>query len=343
MKTQVELKENIDKKLRIKMITHNDLDGKGCAVLASILNPEKYIVNITLIDYTKIDETVNNTLKNYDDFDICIITDLVVKKSTFDLIEAFNCNNAEKQIFIIDHHVYDFNIGEYDFVLVKPSSDKNMRAECGTSLLYNVMGKLSDMIDCKFNNETLTNFVEFVRLYDTYEWVKEFKNEDNIAVVLNKLSLLYTTDSFIEYITKSILENDSVLSIDVISFILENDKSLKQKLNKLRRLNVKDFNIGNPEEKYNALVIFSDKENASIIADMIRKGEFLGCENNPEVLFVIDINSSAVSLRALTENVNVLNIAKHFGGGGHNKAAGFILGDRFEKQLERFTVSLLIK
>ena len=51
------------------------------------------------------------------------------------------------------------------------------------------------------------------------------------------------------------------------------------------------------------------------------------CERHEELDFVAIIKKETVSLRTVKDNVNLTDIAKQFGGGGHPKASGFPLNN----------------
>ncbi|MBC7196849.1 MAG: phosphoesterase, partial [Deferribacterales bacterium] len=73
-------------------VTHNDLDGAGCAVLI-----KKYL-DVADTVYLNYDEIDNYLIKNYNNFNKIIITDLSPTIET----AKFLTNYVE--LFFIDHH-----------------------------------------------------------------------------------------------------------------------------------------------------------------------------------------------------------------------------------------------
>ena len=68
---------------------------------------------------------------------------------------------------------------------------------------------------------------------------------------------------------------------------------------------------------YHIGVIFAEK-NGPVIGNT-------ACENNPELDFCAIVSNNQVSLYTNKENIDVSSIAKLFGGGGHEEAAGLTI------------------
>ena len=83
------------------IITHTDLDGYGCAFLASKKFPE---INIYHADYDNFDEVVNTVFKEIRDLEYLIISDVwadkgSLQKETFDKLTYF-----KGDLIVVDHH-----------------------------------------------------------------------------------------------------------------------------------------------------------------------------------------------------------------------------------------------
>ena len=74
------------------------------------------------------------------------------------------------------------------------------------------------------------------------------------------------------------------------------------------KINKLDYHIG---------VIFAEK-NGPVIGNT-------ACENNPDLDFCAVVSNNQVSLYTNKENIDVSSIAKLFGGGGHEEAAGLTI------------------
>ena len=58
------------------------------------------------------------------------------------------------------------------------------------------------------------------------------------------------------------------------------------------------------------------------------------CITHPDIDFCVIIMGSVVSLRTTSDTIDVSEIAKRYGGGGHQKASGFSIN--VERSLETF-------
>ena len=50
-------------------------------------------------------------------------------------------------------------------------------------------------------------------------------------------------------------------------------------------------------------------------------------EKHPELDFIAIIKQNSIGLRTVKDDINLTDVAKQFGGGGHKKASGFPLGN----------------
>ncbi|RKJ38751.1 oligoribonuclease, partial [Butyricicoccus sp. 1XD8-22] len=95
-----------------------------------------------------------------------------------------------QNVQLIDHHKSAMHLNEYEwgFVLVE---DELGRLTSATSLFYNYL-LTKELLEEK---SAITEFVELVRQYDTWEWEK---NENHKAHSLNSLFYLVSIDEFEE-------------------------------------------------------------------------------------------------------------------------------------------------
>ena len=61
----------------IKLFTHTDLDGVGCAILAKLAFKD---VDISYCNYDNINEEVKNFITDKNDIDMCFITDVSIEE-----------------------------------------------------------------------------------------------------------------------------------------------------------------------------------------------------------------------------------------------------------------------
>lgn len=315
-------------KVNIELITHNDLDGISCITLIGIADTDRYYIDPSTCDYKQTEMIIEQELKDKN-FDILFITDLRISENNFNKIKEYNKNHTGRMVFIIDHHDYDYNIDNYEFSLIQQSTDYKDLKECGTSLFYKALKEFG-MINEDNDNKLLKSYVEYVRLYDTWEWTKKFKDDENPSCILNSLSNFLNCENFVSSLVKIIKENNSPSiitdSINVLASAFENYRT--KEIRKLNLRFVRDFAItyeGDLTKSYNIITTLSDSSNSSKIAEMYKRKQLYQFDENVDFLLNIDLNTSSCSLRSISQSCNVLEIAQCFGGGGHKKASGFTI------------------
>lgn len=284
---------------KILMISHiADIDGMGSVILA-----KKYYENIDYIlcevrDLPEVFE--NNDFNNYEVIYIC---DLPLSPSAIEVLN--NHKEITSKLKHFDHHAsYDEIVPEY----VNAVIEVNSRKTCGTELFYNYLLTL----DNKLNTSFYRAFVESTREQDTWDFGVESYN----AKLLASTHALIGPESYIELICS--LDDSNEFKIPELFDNLYQSDLEKQKRyidyinNNLLITKYKDYKIG----------VTIAEQYRSIVGDEI-------CKLRPELDFVMILNYSrnTVSLRCVKENIDLNKICLefHHDGGGHKKAAGFIL------------------
>ena len=308
----------------IKIFSHQDLDGYGVNVIARLADKEVFS-DIENHSYETINERVKKFIENkeYEAYEKIYITDMSVSKENAKLI-----NNLEEKdkFLLIDHHVPSSDwLKEYDWTIIVGEINNNKVS--GTWLFYyEFLDFLKDK-NCKESLEILLqqgilDFVEAVRLYDTWDWTKvskEILNKYN-PEELNMLLLIINEVNFINLFTKVLEQGKYYIPKEEMKLIDE-EKEIKNNYMKgiLKEVSLKrykDLNMG---------VVSADK----YISDL---GKFIMENNVLELDFVMIINKPKVSLRTNKPHINVCNIAKEYGGGGHPQASGFTYNEELLKE-----------
>lgn len=306
---------------KIKLISHKDLDGVACYIVLS-----NYIginnVEVSFVDYNNVDETVIESLKNHHEYSKILITDISVKEDeTINLISQMH-NLDNKKIHILDHHKTALELNKYPWASV--SIELNNRLTCGAELVLNfckasaleISSNQAIHSDTSLNDSyskivTLDEFVELVRRYDTWEWYNVYN--DNIAKELNDLFYILGIDEFKDIFAKKTIghEKFELFSIRERVLLEQRQKEIKEYIEKVNK-RIFDTNI----HGYFAGVVFAE----NFISEI---GNKLG-ELNPQYDFILVINMSSckMSFRTVKSDIDVSEIAKLFGGGGHPKASG---------------------
>ncbi|MDZ7434355.1 DHH family phosphoesterase, partial [Bacillus amyloliquefaciens] len=85
---------------KVKLFTHTDLDGVGCALVCNHLLND---VEVEFCDYHNIDQKVLEFINNnrFKEYDLILVTDISVNK---DLAEKINEIQSTSKWVLIDHH-----------------------------------------------------------------------------------------------------------------------------------------------------------------------------------------------------------------------------------------------
>src|SRR4051812_30358420 len=169
-----------------KLLSHNDLDGVGCGILAKLAFGNDVKVRYNSI--SGLNREVEWFLENDDRSTFLFITDLSVNEKNEQSLKEFYENGGKVQL--IDHHKTALHYNDYEWghVVVE---DEEGKLTSATSLLYEHLISHQLIVP----TDVITEFVELVRQYDTWEWEK---NDNQEAQRLNALFFLVSIDEFEE-------------------------------------------------------------------------------------------------------------------------------------------------
>ena len=158
---------------------------------------------------------------------------------------------------------------------------------------------------------TIEEFVELVRRYDTWDWYNV--HNDNNAKELNDLFYILGVDEFKDIFANKAFghERFELFSLSEKVLLEQRQKEIKEYIEKVNN-RIFDVNI----HGHFAGIAFAE----NFISEV---GNKLG-ELNPQYDFILVINMSSckMSFRTIKDEIDVSEIAKLFGGGGHPKASG---------------------
>lgn len=280
----------------IKLLTHYDLDGISCGILGKYYLGD--CIDIEYCSNNNVNQAFEMALNG--EYEQIWVTDLSISKENADKV------NGNIPVVLLDHHKSALWLNEYSFarVQVKNGFDK---LTSGTELFHFFLSARCHILKIYPKSELLPTFVEKVRRYDTYEWVQL---EDKEAKHLNDLLGIYGRDKFIE-VTLAKLRNPKMELFTSFEKRLleirqnEIQRTIDYKANTMVRTKFEGYNVG---------VVFADKFTSEI-------GNAL-CNRNKDLDFVMMISYSDIGLRG-KDKVDLSELAKKYGGGGHFNAAGF--------------------
>lgn len=327
--------------IRMKHISHLDLDGFGATILSEILM-KFYPDNSTFLETknilpNKLAQELKDTFDHIDDYDIVVITDLAINQTVLDMIRE---HPQGKKVHVFDHHITDVDHLEENMVVTEDSPIHPGHLTCATELYYDFIR--NDKIYTVIHNPSILRairyFVDCVRVYDTFEFWST-RNDPELeqdmtyldAPRLNTLFHIMDRDEFKEYIFKYVYsDNWERLTISTHAYPwvskileLENNKNMKYVESAIRRIVKTPLNAlvfrGSTIHKldYNTGVIYAERSSPLIANESL--------ERNPDLDLCAVVSNNQVSLYSNKESVNVCEIAKIFGGGGHASAAGFTI------------------
>ena len=293
----------------IKLFTHTDLDGIGCAILAKLAFGTN-VVNVEYCDYDDINKKVEeyfNSSFNYD----CHITDISISEEL-----ACKINESDRHFQLLDHHATALGLNKFDWCIVEVENKDGIKTS-GTEMYYRYLvynGYLN-------RSDALNRFVELIRDYDTWRW-STLGDKGVICKQVNNLLYLYGREKFIDWCITEIWENSFPTLYNSDELVLE----------------IEQNNIDNYiKEKNEQMIIMPLCNRTCGVVFAERYFSELGnrlCQMNPEIDFAVLIDMrGAVSYRTIKDDIDLgKDIAKLFGGGGHPKAAGssFANGVQFD-------------
>ncbi|WP_054957871.1 DHH family phosphoesterase [Paenibacillus dakarensis] len=289
------------------LYSHNDLDGVGCGILAKCAFGEKVDVRYNSVSgiNIQVDKYLNKIAAQARPEDKLYITDLTVNSELELRLEEYVKSGGSVQL--IDHHKTADHFNHYSWAQVNVFH-KNGSLSSATSLFYDYLIK-HDMLA---RTDTMDQFVELVRLYDTWEWEAENKLQ---AKRLNDLFYMISLDEFEAKMVER-LQNPQGFFFDEFEekiLDMEEDK-IERYIRRKKREIIQTF-IG--EECVG--IVYAESYHSELASE-------LGSSNpHLDYIAILNMGNRKMSLRTIHDHIDVSAIAMRFNGGGHAKAAGCTL------------------
>ncbi|WP_283152435.1 DHH family phosphoesterase [Guptibacillus hwajinpoensis] len=282
----------------IKLFTDSDLDGTACALIAELAFENE--AEITHCTYRNLDDRVEAFLLQ-NSGDPVFITDLSVNEHVEKHLEERYQKGSHVQM--IDHHATAMHFNDYEWGFVDPGDDKKT---CAATLFYQFLlekEKIERM-------ESLEQFLELVRKYDTWEWEED--NEVD-AKRLNDLFSIMGRETFkSEMLRRLTRDPDSFAFNESEEMILDLEERkieryIHQKNRQLVQMEVDKYCIG---------LVHAESYHSELGNELNKR--------NPHLDFITIINdgSRRLGFRTIHDEADVSEFASRYGGGGHPKASG---------------------
>ncbi|SDN30158.1 DHH family phosphoesterase [Bacillus sp. OK048] len=301
-----------------KLLSHNDLDGVGCGILAKLAFGDDVKVRYNSI--SGLNREVEWFLENDDKNTFLFITDLSVNEKNEQRLNEFFENGGKVQL--IDHHKTALHYNDYQWghVIVE---DEEGKLTSATSLLYDYLISYKLIVP----TSAITEFVELVRQYDTWEWEK---NENQEAQRLNALFYLVSIDEFEEKMISRLQTSDNFHFDEFEKRILDMeedkiDRYIRRKRRELVQTQIDGLYAG---------VVYAESYHSEL-------GNELGKEYpHLDYIAILNIGGKRMGFRTIHDNVDVSEVAGQYGGGGHAKASGCSLNEEAYKNFVTETFHL---
>lgn len=301
-----------------KLLSHNDLDGVGCGILAKLAFGGDVKVRYNSI--SGLNREVEWFFENEDKNTFLFITDLSVNEKNEQRINAFYEDGGKVQL--IDHHKTALHYNDYPWGhVVVENEEGNLTS--ATSLLYHYL--LSHQL--LEESAAISQFVELVRQYDTWEWEK---NDNQDAQRLNALFFLVSIDEFEEKMITRLQTSEQFHFDEFEKKILdmeENkiDRYIRRKRRELVQTELNGLFAG---------VVYAESYHSEL-------GNELGKEYpHLDYIAILNIGGKRMGFRTIHDHVDVSEVAGQYGGGGHAKASGCSLTEEAYKSFVTETFHL---
>lgn len=318
------------------LLTHNDMDGAGCRIvfeLAHVGMSKGYDYDVLNCANGNIDEISKDTIERPD---IDTNTEIYYAdiSPSKDVLEMLISKGFKVKIF--DHHAT--NVTLLDICpswVIRVTNDLGELC-CGTSLLYQYYSALavSSLVTNPSKNhymyfrddygtKLLANFVECIRLYDTWEWKRLNMVE---AKDLHTLYFLLGMDRFCNRFINRIIdkEGDNVILDTDWEFINAKGDYERKIIDEF--IEIPGSIIDTDIQGYRtALTIGTRGASISELAS-----RFLSAKPEFDLFINLSIGSNPkfFSIRTIKDYIDVSEFAKNLGGGGHVSASGAPLNDK---------------
>jgi len=282
--------------MNVHLITHNDLDGIGCAVVVKHVYDT---VKVTFAGYESFSKKLDVVLKSKPD--LLIISDIGIQ--TEDLEKIIKSGIKWEWV---DHHVTSIDkiLNEY-----KASIYVNT-GFCATKNMFNwyFTGENKDNKVIK-----LRRFCDAVDAWDCWKLQSEHRSHGEF---LNRLTYMHTDDELVNVFLNNLEPwNDEILAVMAHTA----EKINKRSVNKML-------------QNYENQKVFTDP-NGNLYRIIISTDNISECGNAalekwPDLKYVVLINKTngGVSFRC-KKDFDVSKLASVFGGGGHAQSSGCVLSN----------------
>lgn len=288
-----------------KLLSHNDLDGVGCGILAKLAFGKD--VKVRYNSVASLNREVEWFLENDNKETFLFITDLSVNEEMEKKLELFYQSNGNVQM--IDHHKTALHFNNYDWGYVLVDDDEG-KLTSATSLFYDFLVETKHIEP----SDAVSEFVELVRQYDTWEWEK---NDNHEAQRLNALFFLISIEEFEEKMMSRLTSSEHFSFDEFEVKILDMEEHKIERYIRRKRRELVQAQVG----ELFAGIVYAESYHSEL-------GNELGKEYpHLDYIAILNIGGKRLGFRTIHDDIDLSEVASQFGGGGHAKASGCSLNE----------------
>ena len=331
MKTFQKCKNLPAKNAKVLLLTHIDADGSGASIVFRAVFDD---ITVRYCSNGFMSENIRKAVcEEADKYDYIIACDISCNAED---AEAIDRSNGKKKFVLLDHHISAIDLNKYDWAIVKPEitvgSFRHLHSyntthmlkdghSSGASLAYDfaeyaglipAKSKYSQSPALERSIYTLQELVTLIAGYDTWDWVNLF-NKDREYKDINTLFGIYGQEMFEERFLNKVLGGEDIF--DETDYLLLKIES--EKINSYLKRTEKGFKTGtltSGDTEYSAVFVSANDYLADVFARMQ--------EVYPGYDLYVASYGTGISVRATKPEINVGEIVKKVGGGGHAGAGG---------------------
>jgi oligoribonuclease NrnB/cAMP/cGMP phosphodiesterase (DHH superfamily) len=280
------------------MFTHTDFDGLVCAILFTKCYPNNQICFVDYkegFDCKEVNEAIMTVVPDLNEEINILISDISPN------LEVVEYLNQRGKVGLLDHHKTAIPLTKYPWARV-------VQNKCGAMLVY-------EMLAQRFN---INDYYPLVELADTYDrWVQDDSFKFNHASKISRLIGLIGRDAFIKRFT---MNSDPYRSPgnEFEALIQSDDYQMNRYI--ARSVQLANLFI---DPLGNFVVRVVGDRYISQLGNMLL--DF--CPDYVGYSLVFDARETTAHLRS-KDKVDVSEIAKSMGGGGHKNSAAFKVDHR---------------
>lgn len=280
-----------------------DIDGMGAVILAKLIYDN---IDVILLDPDELNGIIQEIKRS--NYKKIYITDIAIRD--FEMYEFIN--NNFNNILYFDHHLTNVDTSKYNWATVSP--EENGFLNSGTSLFYDYL--LNKFSNKYISSEYTSNFVEAIRSYDTWDF-KRTGNLDgkHLAEIFSVLGIDKFIDKYYNKIISNYKSSKLEFGEDELDIIKRLEDDMKEYVDKCDEALIITNFLG-----YKVGISISENYRSEV-------GNVLSSRHKDlDFILIANFVRRAFSFRT-TNDINVNEVAKLIGGGGHSKASGATMND----------------